>query len=195
MILLYFFNKRVQAKNDGQDKTHISRTTTSTTTTLSATTTTSRLLPTSSETRNAKRILNYVEKECEKSKSMTTVSRSSSGTSPTQTTCRSVNDFSKTSEGHFQVESVIPDCQEPHNSDDFTSANYNSTETRYRKRSSKSCVGLHAQKSLRSSEKDSTKMKEDYSERHKLKFRKTEGKNDQCSPKKPDLSVLDEIFF
>lgn len=195
MILLYFLNKRVQAKNDGQDKTHISRTTTSTTTTLSATTTTSRLLPTSSETRNAKRILNYVEKECEKSKSMTTVSRSSSGTSPTQTTCRSVKDFSKTSEGHFQVESVIPDCQEPHNSDDFTSANYNSTETRYRKRSSKSCVGLHAQKSLRSSEKDSTKMKEDYSERHKLKIRKTEGKNDQCSPKKPDLSVLDEIFF
>lgn len=191
--MLYFFNERVQAKNDAQDKTHISRTTTSTTTTLSTTTTTSRLLPTSTETRNAKRILNYVEKECEKSKSMKTKSRSSSGTSPTQTTCRSVKELSKTSEGDF--DSVIPNCQEPHSSDDFTSANYNSTETRYRKRSSKNCVGLHAQKSLRSSEKDSTKMKVDYSERHKLKIRKTEGKNDPCSPKKPDLSVLDEIFF
>lgn len=90
-------------------------------------------------------------------------------------------------------EEILPDSLEPYPSDLFPSTRVSSNETRRR------TVGFKdSEKSPRTvnpTVKDSKKRTSDSDERQTRKVRNTSVKSEQIPSNKPDLSVLDEIFF
>lgn len=90
-------------------------------------------------------------------------------------------------------EEILPDSLEPYPSHLFPSTRVSSNKTRRR------TVGFKdSEKSPRTvnpTVKDSKKRTSDSDERQTRKVRNTDVKSEQIPSNKPDLSVLDEIFF
>lgn len=136
--------------------------------------------------RGVKKTLDFLEKGDDQSTSIGLKTRSGASK---ETALRDLSEICV----RGSSEEILPDSLEPYPSDLFPSTRVSSNETRRR------TVGFKdSEKSPRTvnpTVKDSKKRTSDSDERQTRKVRNTGVKSEQIPSNKPDLSVLDEIFF
>lgn len=143
----------------------------------------------STKNRGVKKTLDFLEKGDDEPTSIGLKTRSGHSTSSKETALR---DFGEVCV-RGSSEEILPDSLEPCPSDLFPSTRVSSNEMSRRK------AGFNeSEKTPRTVNlpvKDSNKRTAEFDERRTCKLRNTGVKSEQNPSNKPDLSVLDEIFF
>lgn len=143
----------------------------------------------STKNRGVKKTLDFLEKGDDEPTSIGLKTRSGQTTSSKETALR---DFSEVCV-RGSSEEILPDSLEPCPSDLFPSTRVSSNEMSRRRAGFKESE--KTPRKLKLPVKDSNKRTAEFDERRTCKLRNTGVKSEQNTSNKPDLSVLDEIFF
>lgn len=139
--------------------------------------------------RGVKKTLDFLEKGDDQSTSIGLKTRSGHTTSSKETPLRDLSEVCV----RGSSEEILPDSLEPYPSDLFPSTHVSSNEMSRRRAGFKESE--KTPRTVNSLVKDSNKRTAEFDERHAHKLRNTGVKSEQKPSNKPDLSVLDEIFF
>lgn len=143
----------------------------------------------STKNRGVKKTLDFLEKGDDESTSIGLKTRSGQTTSSKETVLRDLSEVCV----RGSSEEILPDSLEPCPSDLFPSSRVSSNEMSRRRAGFKESE--KTPRKVKLPVKDSNKRTAEFDERHTCKLRNTGVKSEQNTSNKPDLSVLDEIFF